>query len=339
MKKFNIAVVGATGNVGREIVNTLFERNFPVDNLKLFASSASINKEVSYGEKHIKVEDLANADFTNIDIIFASPGSRVSKDFAPKAAKQGAIIIDNSSYFRMDDEIPLIVPEVNIDQLNKYNNKNIIANPNCCVIPLTVALKPLDNIAKIKRIILSTYQSTSGAGKRAMDELYSQTKNIYVFQEAEPEFFDKKIAFNVLPQIGELNDNFDSDEEVKIMQEAKKILGTHINISATCVRVPTFIGHCLSVNVEFEKELSASEAEEILSEFPEISVINNQSEFKHATPDDVAGDEQVYVSRIRKDQSKQNCLNMWITCDNLRKGAALNAVQIGEELLKIIDKC
>ncbi|MDF2964830.1 MAG: aspartate-semialdehyde dehydrogenase [Rickettsiaceae bacterium] len=333
MKKFNIAVVGATGNVGREILNVLAEREFPIDNIYALASRDSIGKEVSFGEKTLKISALDHFDFTKVDIVLSSAGSGVSEVFAPKAAEAGAVIIDNTSYFRMHKDVPLIVPEVNPNALKDYKKTNIIANPNCCVIPLAVALKPLDNAAKIKRIVVSTYQSVSGAGKEAMDELYGQTKNMFLYNDIIPKAFGRQIAFNLIPQIGSFGEDNYTDEEHKIAGEMKKIMGDHVRVTATCVRVPVFVGHSLSVNVEFEKSLSANEAYELLSEAEGLRVLLPEQELNFITPVEVVGDDEVYVSRIREDHSQKNTLNMWLVSDNVRKGAALNAVQIAEMLI------
>jgi aspartate-semialdehyde dehydrogenase len=334
MKKYNIAVVGATGNVGREILNILAEREFPVDNLYALASRDSIGKEVSFGEKILKVSALDTFDFKKVHIVLSSAGSGVSEVFAPKATATGAIVIDNTSFFRMQKDIPLIVPEVNPHSIKDYKQKNIIANPNCCVIPLVTALKPLDNAAKIKRIVVSTYQSVSGAGKEAMDELYGQTKNMFLYNDIIPKAFGRQIAFNVIPQIGDFEEDNYTDEERKIVEETRKILGEHVKVTATCIRVPVFVGHSESVNVEFEKPLSANEAYEILSEADGVKILLPEQQLNFITPVEVVGEDDVYVSRIREDYSQKNTLNLWLVSDNVRKGAALNAIQIAEMLIK-----
>lgn len=330
---FKVAVVGATGNVGREILNILAEREFPISEIFALASAKSKGKEISFGDETLKVCDLKEFDFSDIDIALFSPGSKVSAEFAPIAAEH-AIVIDNTSYFREDDSIPLIVPEVNRDELHKYTNKNIIANPNCAVAQLVVALKPLHEVSKIKRIVITTFQSVSGAGKKAMDELYDQTRGRLFNQKLAPNQFKKPIAFNIIPQIGDFDENGDTVEELKIVSETKKILDPNIEVSATCVRIPVFVGHSESVNIEFEDCISAEQAREILMESEGVAVIDDPMSYSFITPQECVGDDLVYVSRIRQDKSKENCLNMWIVSDNLRKGAALNAVQIAEELVK-----
>lgn len=333
IKKYNVAVIGATGNVGREVLNILAEKKFPIDKITAFASANSVGRAVSFGDKEVRVEILdKNSDFSKINIAFFCAGSSVAKEYAKKAADSGCIVIDKSSFFRLRDDVPLIVPEANINQLDKFFGK-IISNPNCCVIPLAVALKPLDNAAKIKRLVISTYQSVSGAGKEAMDELYEQTKSKFVFGETKKQVFNDQIAFNLFPKIGEFLPSGESDEEYKIKEELKKVIGNHIAVSVTCVRVPVFVSHSMSVNVEFEKPLDAIEAEEILREEDSIILHNTENEYQYATPIDVVEREEVFVSRIRNDGSAKNSLNMWVCCDNLRKGAALNAVQIAEALL------
>jgi aspartate-semialdehyde dehydrogenase len=328
-KLFNVAVIGATGNVGRETLDILAERKFPVKNIFAIASSSSLGMEVSFGDAVVKIIALETVDFSKIDIAFFSAGSEISKKYAQKASALGCIVIDKSSYFRLDPEIPLIVPEVNLVELAKYKHNKLIANPNCCTIPLVTALKPLDNAAKIERIIISTYQSTSGAGKEAMDELYHQTKSSYAFNESNSTIFPKPIAFNIIPQIGTFLEDGYTSEEQKIALEIEKIMGSHIKASITCVRVPVFVGHSMSVNVEFKQQLNAAEAAEILSESDGVKVaLDNQ----YLTPKEVVGDDLVHISRLRDDHSRKNTINMWICADNLRKGAALNAVQIAEFL-------
>lgn len=333
-KKYNLAVIGATGNVGREVLNILSERNFPIKDIYASASSSSIGAEVSFGDRILKLSSLETLDFSKIDIAFFCAGSEVSKKYASKATNSGCVVIDKSSFFRLDPEVPLIVPEANIASLKNYKLKNIIANPNCCTIPLAASLKPLDNAAKIKRIVISTYQSTSGAGKAAMDELYNQTKAKYVFTDLKPAVFPKQIAFNLFPHIGDFNNDGSTTEESKIILELEKVIGPHAKSTVTCVRVPTFISHSMSVNVEFDKTIDAKEAEEILESLDGIAVFSQHNQEKYATPIDVVGEDLVYVSRIRNDHSQKNTINFWITSDNLRKGAALNSVQIAEELIK-----
>lgn len=337
MRKFNVAIIGATGNVGREILTLLDERQFPTNVVHAVASADSIGKSVSFGEDTLKVKQITEIDFTDIDMAFFCAGSKVSRTYAKDAASKGCVVIDKSSLFRLSDDVPLIVPEANIASLAKIRNSEhgyIVANPNCVAIPLAVALKPLDNAAKIKRLVISTYQSVSGAGKEAMDELYTQTKAKYLFEDLAPRAFSRQIAFNLIPQIGEFNSEGKTDEEFKIEHELKKIMGNHIAATVTCVRVPVFVGHSISVNVEFATKLSAKEAEEILSEADGVITYGNQNNVKYATPIDSVGEDAVSVSRIRDDNSVLNAINMWIVSDNLRKGAALNAIQIAEFLIK-----
>lgn len=332
MKKYNVAVIGATGNVGREVLNSLSQRNFPIDKIFAVASPESVGKSVSFGDDTIKIHQITDLDFAEINFAFFCAGSQVSKQYAKLAASKGCIVIDKSSLFRLDENVPLIVPEANIAALKNFKAGGIIANPNCCTIPMAVALKPLDNAAKIKRLVISTYQSVSGAGKDAMDELYRQTKSKFVFENLSPKVFPTQIAFNLFPHIGDFNENGVTDEEYKIEHELKKIINSHIKVSVTCVRVPVFISHAMSVNVEFENHMNAEEAQEILSELDGIITYSCDNEIKYATPVDVVEEDDVYVSRIRNDDSCKNAINMWIVTDNLRKGAALNAVQIAEEL-------
>ncbi|MCD8497645.1 MAG: aspartate-semialdehyde dehydrogenase [Alphaproteobacteria bacterium] len=333
---YKVAVVGATGNVGREMLNILDERKFPVNEVVALASSRSAGREVSFGDKDIKVQDLATFDFKGVDIVLSSPGAAVSAEFAPKAAKAGAVVIDNTSYWRMDPDVPLVVPEVNPQALDGFNKKNIIANPNCSTIQMVVALKPLHDAAKIKRVVVTTYQSVSGSGKEAMDELFNQTKGVYMNQEAVPEVYPKQIAFNLIPQIDKFMDDGMTKEEWKMVVETKKILDPAIKICASCVRVPVFISHSEMINVEFENEISAEQAREILRNAPGVSVVDldGDSDPGYITPLDIQGEDDVFVSRIRDDVSLENGLNFWCVADNLRKGAALNAVQIAETLIK-----
>lgn len=333
MKKFKVAVVGATGAVGREMLQTVSEREFPVSEVYALASGKSAGGEVSFGEDNVlTVEDLAAFDFKGIDICLSSAGAKVSAEFAPRAAKAGCVVIDNTSQFRMDPDVPLVVPEVNPEAIAAYKKRHIIANPNCSTIQMLVALKPLHDLATIKRIVVATYQSVSGAGREAMDELFNQTRAVYVNDPIVKEQFKKQIAFNVIPQIDVFMEDGTTKEEWKMAVETKKILDTKIKVSATCVRVPVFIGHAEAVNVEFEKPISASEARAALKKAPGVSVIDRRHEEGFVTPVECAGDDFVFVSRIREDISVENGLNLWIVADNLRKGAALNAVQIAEIL-------
>jgi aspartate-semialdehyde dehydrogenase len=330
-----IAVVGATGNVGREILNILAERNFPASEVVALASKRSVGKEVSFGEKQIlKLADLAEYDFKGTDIALFSPGGAVSAKHAPRAAKAGCVVIDNTSHFRMHEDVPLIVPEVNPEALKDYKKSNIIANPNCSTIQMVVALKPLHDLAKIKRVVVSTYQSVSGGGKEAMDELFDSTKKIYQNEITEPKKFTKRIAFNAIPHIDVFMDDGATKEEWKMKVETAKILDKNINVCVTCVRVPVFVSHGEAVNIEFEKEVSVEDAREALDEFDGIVVLDRPENNVYATHIDAATKDPVFVSRIRKDDSVKNGLNMWVVADNLRKGAALNAVQIAELLVQ-----
>lgn len=332
---YKVAVIGVTGNVGREILSILAERKFPVSEIAALASQASIGKEVSFGDDSIlKVEKLQDFDFEGTDFVFSSAGSAVAKEFLPPAAAKGCIVIDNSSAFRMDPYVPLVVPEVNADSLEQFRNRNIIANPNCVAIPLTAALKPLHDLAPIKRVVLSTYQSTSGAGKKAMDELFRQTRSIFMNNAIKKEEFPHQIAFNVFPQVGDFEHDGMTGEERKVIEETKKILDPSIEVFAACVRVPVFIGHSISAAVEFECPLSADQARQALKNAPGIEVVDNRKEESYITPIDCVGEDAVFVSRIRKDPSVPHGLALWIVADNLRKGAALNAVQIAETLIK-----
>lgn len=335
MKKWNVAVVGATGSVGQEMLKTLAEREFPVDKVYALASKGSVGREVSFGEDQVlKVDDLDRFDFENVDICLSAAGGETAASFAPRAAAAGCVVIDNSSHFRMDPDVPLVVPEVNPEALADYRKKNIIANPNCSTIQMLVALKPLHDLAHITRIVVSTYQSVSGAGREAMDELFTQTRSIYVNDQLTKEVFRKQIAFNVIPHIDVFMDDGSTKEEWKMAVETKKILDTKIKVSATCVRVPVFIGHAESVNVEFEDPISAGEARAALKKAPGVTVIDHKHEDGFVTPAECVGEDSVFVSRIRDDISVENGLNLWIVADNLRKGAALNAVQIAELLVK-----
>ena len=331
---YKIAVVGATGNVGREILKTLSERNFPAREVVALASSRSMGKEVSYGDtKTLKIQNLEHYDFSDTEIALFSPGASVSKIYAPKAAAAGCVVIDNTSQFRMDADVPLVVPEVNPEALKDFRKKNIIANPNCSTIQMVVALKPLHDAATIKRVVVSTYQSVSGAGKEAMDELFDQTKKLYAHEAHEPDRFTKRIAFNVIPHIDVFMEDGKTKEEWKMVEETKKILDPAIKISATCVRVPVFIGHAESLTIEFEKPLSVEQATEILEDTDGIMLVDRREDGGYITPAESAGEDAVFVSRIRKDDTVPNGLCLWVVADNLRKGAALNAVQIAEELV------
>ena len=332
--KYNVAIAGATGNVGREIIQILEDKNFPVDQLFLLASSRSKGQTIEFRGEQLIVEDLAEFDFSKTHLGLFSPGGKISAEYAPKAAKAGCLVIDNTSYFRMKNDVPLIVPEVNASDLEDFFNNeersNIIANPNCSTIQMVVALKPLHDQAIINRVIVSTYQSVSGAGKDAMDELFNQTQNIYANKNIEKNKFTKQIAFNVIPHIDTFVDNGNTKEEEKMINETKKILDEGIKVSATCVRVPVFISHAESINVEFDSPLSDQEASKLLKEFDGVSVIDFRKDEGYVTPIEAAGEDKVYVSRIRNDTSVDNGLNIWVVADNLRKGAALNAVQIAE---------
>ena len=332
---YNVAVVGATGNVGREMLKVLEEREFPIGEIHAVASSRSVGKEVSFGDKDLAVQSLDDFDFKGVDIVLMSAGGSIAEKAAPRAAAAGAVVIDNSSHFRMDPDVPLIVPEVNPDAIDGYTKKNIIANPNCSTIQMVVALKPLHDIAPIKRIVVSTYQSVSGAGNEAMDELFNQTRAIYMNAPLNSKNFMKQIAFNVIPQIDVFKEGGDTKEEWKMVVETQKIISDEIKVSATCVRVPVFIGHAESVNVEFADKIDAKQARETLRKSDGVLVIDKlDEEDGFITPAEIAGDDNVFVSRIREDQSAENTLNMWVVADNLRKGAALNAVQVAELLAK-----
>ncbi len=332
---FKVAVVGATGNVGREMLSTLAQRAFPADKVYALASSRSIGKEVSFGEDEVlKVEDLDGFDFHGVDIVLSSPGAKVSAVFAPRAAAAGAVVIDNTSYFRMDRDVPLVVPEVNPEAIARFQKRGIIANPNCSTIQLVVALKPLHDLARIKRVVVSTYQSVSGAGRRAMDELFTQTRAIYVNDPVTREHFTKQIAFNVIPHIDVFMDDGATKEEWKMAVETRKILDPDIAVMATCVRVPVFIGHAESVAVEFERPLAESEARAALKRAPGVSVVDHRLDEGYVTPLEAVGEDLVYVSRIRRDPTVAHGLALWVVADNLRKGAALNAVAIAEILAK-----
>ncbi|MEO1493088.1 MAG: aspartate-semialdehyde dehydrogenase [Pseudomonadota bacterium] len=330
---YRIAVAGATGNVGREMLNILAERQFPADEVIALASRKSQGTECSYGDKTLKCLDIEQFDWTGVDMALFAIGSGPTKTYAPRAAAAGAVVIDNSSLYRYQPDIPLIVPEVNPDDVEMYSNKNIIANPNCSTAQMVVALKPLHDRARIKRVVVSTYQSVSGAGKDGMDELWNQTKGLYVpGQEKEPETFTKQIAFNVIPHIDAFMDDGSTKEEWKMVVETKKIVDKAIKVHATCVRVPTFVGHAEAVNIEFEDPLPAEEARDILRESPGIVVVDERTDGGYVTPVDCVGEYATYISRLRDDITVENGISLWCVSDNLRKGAALNAVQIAELL-------
>ncbi len=331
---FKVAVVGATGNVGREMLNILDERGFPADEVVALASRRSQGTEVSYGDRTLKVRALDTYDFFDTDICIMSAGGNVSKEWSPKIGKQGCVVIDNSSAFRYDPDVPLIVPEVNPDAIAQFSRKNIIANPNCSTAQMVVALKPLHDAATIKRVVVATYQSVSGAGKEGMDELFTQTRAVFVADQVDVKKFTKRIAFNVIPHIDVFLDDGSTKEEWKMVAETKKMLDPKIKLTATCVRVPVFIGHSEAVNVEFEKPISADEAREILREAPGCLVVDKRENGGYITPLESAGEDATYISRIREDSTIDNGLSMWIVSDNLRKGAALNAVQIAELLIE-----
>jgi aspartate-semialdehyde dehydrogenase len=328
-----VAVVGATGNVGREMLTILEERLFPADEVHAIASSNSIGTEVSYGDRTLKCKVLDNFDFSKVDLVLMSAGGAVSKQWSPKIGAAGAVVIDNSSAWRMDPRVPLIVPEVNADALSGFDKLNIIANPNCSTAQLVVALKPLHDAATIKRVVVATYQSTSGKGKAAMDELWRQTRAIFVNDPVEPEVFTKQIAFNLIPHIDDFMEDGYTKEEWKMMVETKKILDPAIKLTATCVRVPVFVGHSEAVNVEFERPLSAKDARSILREAPGVMVVDKHEDGGYITPVEAAGEWATYVSRVREDSTVENGLSFWCVADNLRKGAALNAVQIAELMM------
>lgn len=330
---FNVAVVGATGNVGRQILEILAERRFPCDQVVALASSHSIGTEVSYGDKILKCKALDNFDFGGTDLCLMSAGGAVAREWAPKIAAQGCVVIDNSSAWRYDSDVPLIVPEVNAHAIAGFRQRNIIANPNCSTAQLVVALKPLHDKAKILRVVVATYQSVSGAGKEAMDELFAQTRAIFVSDPVEGKKFPKRIAFNVIPEIDVFMEDGSTKEEWKMMAETKKILDPRIKLTATCVRVPVFIGHSEAVNIEFENPISADEARDILREAPGCLVIDKREPGGYITPHEAAGEDATYISRIREDPTVENGLSLWCVSDNLRKGAALNAIQIAEVLI------
>jgi aspartate-semialdehyde dehydrogenase len=330
---YKVAVIGATGNVGREMLNILAEREFPADEVFAIASRRSMGVEISYGDKRLKCQDLEQFDFRGVDFALMSAGSAVSKEWAPRIGAQGCVVIDNSSCWRYDPDVPLIVPEVNADAVVGFTKKNIVANPNCSTAQLVVVLKPLHDRAKIKRVVVATYQSVSGAGKEAMDELWNQTKGIFVTQPSEPKTFTKQIAFNVIPHIDVFMEDGQTKEEWKMAVETKKILDPKIKLTATCVRVPVFVGHSEAVNVEFEEPITAAEARKVLREAPGVLVVDKREPGGYVTPIECVGDYATFVSRIREDQTLDNGLSFWVVSDNLRKGAALNTVQIAETII------
>ena len=330
---FKIAVAGATGNVGREMLSILDERGFPADEVVALASRRSVGTEVSYGDRTLKVRDLATYDFSDTDICLMSAGGNVSKEWSPKIGRQGCVVIDNSSAWRYDPDVPLIVPEVNPDAIEGFTRKNIIANPNCSTAQLLVALKPLHDAATIRRVVVATYQSVSGAGKEGMDELFTQSRAVFVADPVEAKKFTKRIAFNVIPHIDTFMEDGQTKEEWKMVAETKKMLDPKIRLTATCVRVPVFIGHSEAVNIEFEKPITADEARTILRDAPGCLVIDKREDGGYVTPIESAGEDATYISRIREDQTIENGLNMWVVSDNLRKGAALNTIQIAELLV------
>ncbi|MBT5263696.1 MAG: aspartate-semialdehyde dehydrogenase [Rhodospirillaceae bacterium] len=332
---YRVAVVGATGAVGREMLSTLAERNFPADEVIALASSKSVGTEVSYGDtRTLKVQDLDKFDFTGTDIALFSAGGSTAAKYAPRAGKQGCVVIDNSSNFRMDPDVPLIVPEVNERALSGYAKRNIIANPNCSTAQLVMALKPLHDAFKIKRVVVSTYQSTSGAGKAGMDELFNQTRAVYVNDPVENHTFTKQIAFNVIPHIDSFMDDGYTKEEWKMTVETRKMLDPDIELVATCVRVPVFVGHAEAVFIETEKPIDEDAARKVMAEFEGLVVLDHRADEGYVTPQECAGEDAVYVSRVRKDPTVKNGLAFWCVSDNLRKGAALNAIQIAEALIK-----
>lgn len=331
---YRVVVVGATGNVGREVMAVLAEREFPIEEIAAVASSRSQGSEVEFGEtgKMLKCKNIEHFDWAGWDMALFAAGSSVAKEYAPKAAAAGCVVIDNSSLYRMDPDVPLIVPEVNPDAIDDYKKRNIIANPNCSTAQMVVALKPLHDAAKIKRVVVSTYQSVSGAGKSGMDELFEQSRAIFVGDKPEPTTFTKQIAFNVIPHIDVFLDDGSTKEEWKMVAETKKILDPKIKLTATCVRVPVFVGHSEAINIEFENEISAKEAQDVLREAPGIMLVDKREDGGYVTPVECAGDSATYISRVREDPTVDNGLVLWCVSDNLRKGAALNAVQIAELL-------
>ncbi|HEX8062155.1 MAG TPA: aspartate-semialdehyde dehydrogenase [Allosphingosinicella sp.] len=331
---YRVVVVGATGNVGREMLNILAEREFPLDEVAAVASPRSTGDIIDFGDSgtELKVRNIEHFDFAGWDMALFAAGSAVSREYAPRAAAAGCTVIDNSSLYRMDPDVPLIVPEVNPQAIGGYRRKNIIANPNCSTAQMVVALKPLHDAAGIRRVVVSTYQSVSGAGKKGMDELFEQSRNIFVGDGTDPAVFTKQIAFNVIPHIDEFLDDGSTKEEWKMVVETKKILDPKIKVTATCVRVPVFVGHSESINIEFEREISAEEAQKILREAPGVMLVDKREDGGYVTPVEAVGEYATYISRVREDPTVENGLNLWCVSDNLRKGAALNAVQIAELL-------
>ncbi len=335
MSGYKVAIAGATGNVGREILKILEERDFPIGDLHLLASSRSAGSRIPFRGRELLVEELDGFDFTGTHIGLFSPGGKISAVHAPRAAAAGCVVVDNTSHFRMDPDVPLVVPEVNPEAIAGYKQKNIIANPNCSTIQMVVALKPIHDAAVIKRVVVSTYQAVSGAGKDAMDELFEQTRATFLTGgEVPPKAFSKQIAFNLIPQIDVFLDNGYTKEEMKMINETHKILDPAIRLTATAVRVPVFNGHSEAVSVELEKNLSVAAAREVFSKAPGIIVVDDPSQLAYTTPREAAGKDDTFVSRIRRDESVENGLNFWVVSDNLRKGAALNAVQIAEVLVR-----
>ncbi len=330
---YKVAIAGATGNVGAEMLEILAERGFPADEVVALASRRSQGKEISFGDKTLKVQAMENFDFSSVDICLMSAGGSIAKEWAPKIAAKNCVVIDNSSAWRYDQDVPLIVPEVNADDIVDFKKKNIIANPNCSTAQLVVALKPIHEKAGIKRLVVSTYQSVSGGGKEAMDELFNQTRAVFVNDPIEPQKFTKRIAFNVIPHIDEFMEDGYTKEEWKVLAETKKMLDPTIKVTCTAVRVPVFVGHSESVNMELENPLSPEEAQDLLREAPGILVVDKREDGGYVTPYECAGEDATYVSRIREDATVENGLNMWVVSDNLRKGAALNTVQIAEVLV------
>ena len=331
---YRVAVVGATGNVGREMLNILAEREFPIDEIAALASSRSTGDMIPFGEdgRELKVRNVEHFDFAGWDIALFAAGSGPTKIYAPKAAAAGCVVIDNSSLYRMEPDVPLIVPEVNPEAIDGYARKNIIANPNCSTAQMVVALKPLHDAARIKRVVVATYQSVSGAGKQGMDELFEQSRNIFVGDQAEAKKFTKQIAFNVIPHIDSFLEDGSTKEEWKMVVETKKILDPKVKVTATCVRVPVFVGHSEAINIEFENEISAEEAQKILREAPGVMLVDKREDGGYVTPVECVGDYATFISRVREDSTVENGLSLWCVSDNLRKGAALNAVQIAELL-------
>jgi aspartate-semialdehyde dehydrogenase len=330
---WKVAVVGATGNVGREMLNILAEREFPISEIVALASRKSVGREVSYGDRTLKCKALEHYDFKGTDIVLMSAGSTISGEWSPKIAATGAVVIDNSSKWRMDPDVPLVVPEVNATAIAKFAKKNIIANPNCSTAQMVVALKPLHEVARVKRVVVSTYQSVSGAGKEAMDELFNQTRAIFVTDSIEAKQFTKQIAFNVIPHIDSFMDDGYTKEEWKMAAETRKILDPDIKVTATCVRVPVFVGHSEAINIEFERPITPQQARDILREAPGVMVVDKREDGGYVTPVECVGDYATFISRIRKDPTVENGLALWCVSDNLRKGAALNAIQIAEILI------